>query len=159
MEKLYIEYKNVKDVFPYDNNPRDNDNAVAAVAKSIKEFGFKDPIIIDKDGVIIAGHTRLKAAKVLGLEKVPTVKAEDLTEEQIKAFRLAHNKTAELAEWDYSLLNIELEAIDTINMAELGFNELDIESEIKPIKDMMPEDVEKKPEKIKCPCCGFEFEL
>ena len=84
---------NVNDLIPYINNPRINDKAVDKVAASIKEFGFKNPIIIDKGNVIIAGHTRLKAAKKLGLEEIPTIKAEDLTDEQVKAYRLVDNKT------------------------------------------------------------------
>lgn len=112
--------KKVDEVIPYENNPRKNDNAVDYVAKSIKEFGFKVPIIIDKNNIIVAGHTRLKAAKKLGLEEVPCIIADDLTEEQIKAFRLADNKVSEFAEWDDSLLQVELEDIG-INMAEFGF--------------------------------------
>lgn len=158
MKELYINYKQTNSLVPYEDNPRFNDDAVPAVAKSIKNFGFKDPIIIDKNNVIIAGHTRLKAAKLLGLEKVPTVLVDDLDEEQIRAFRLAHNKTAEKAEWDYGLLTLELEKIDFINMAELGFDELSINME--PINNsQVPETVEKPAEKIKCPHCGFEFEL
>lgn len=92
----------------YKNNPRFNDAAVVKVAASIKEFGFKVPIVVDKDNVIIAGHTRLKAAKSLGLDTVPCIIADDLTEEQVKAFRLADNKTGELAEWDIEKLHEEL---------------------------------------------------
>ena len=88
----------IEELVPYANNPRHNDGAVEAVANSIREFGFKVPIVIDKDNVIVAGHTRLKAAEKLGLEKVPCIVADDLTPEQINAFRLADNKTAELAE-------------------------------------------------------------
>lgn len=90
----------VKDLIPYDKNPRKNKGAVDAVANSIKEFGFKVPIIVDKNNVIITGHTRLKAAKRLKMKEVPVIKADDLTEEQVKAFRIADNKTGELAEWD-----------------------------------------------------------
>lgn len=107
----------------YENNPRINDNAVDKVAESIKEFGFKVPIVIDKDNVIIAGHTRLKASKKLGLEKVPCIVADDLTEEQAKAFRLADNKTAELAEWDMEKLEHELQEITNIDMSAFGFTD------------------------------------
>lgn len=90
----------IEDVKPYENNPRNNEEAVQYVANSIKEFGFKVPIIIDKENIIVAGHTRLKAAKKLGMEKVPCIMADDLTDEQIRAFRLADNKVGEKATWD-----------------------------------------------------------
>ena len=113
----------VDDLIPYENNPRKNDAAVDAVAASIREFGFKVPIIADADNVIVAGHTRLKAAKKLGLETVPVIMADDLTEDQIKAFRLADNKTGELAEWDFEKLETELAAISSdIDMAAFGFS-------------------------------------
>ena len=107
----------LEEIKPYEKNPRNNDNAVDAVAASISEFGFKVPIIIDKDNIIVAGHTRYKAAKKLGLKTVPCIKADDLTDEQVKAFRLADNKVAEQAEWDFDLLNEELETI-TMDMAD-----------------------------------------
>lgn len=105
----------------YENNPRYNDGAVQAVAESIRRFGFKVPIVIDKNGVIIAGHTRLKAAKLLGMEKVPVIQADDLTTEQAKAFRLADNKTGELAEWDMTKLAQELSVLVDFDMQALGF--------------------------------------
>lgn len=108
------------ELIPYDNNPRKNDEAVDAVALSISAFGFRVPIVIDKDNVIIAGHTRLKAAKKLGLSTVPCVRADDLTDDQVRAFRLADNKVSELAEWDFSKLEAELEAID-FDMEMFGF--------------------------------------
>lgn len=111
------------ELIPYENNPRHNDGAVDAVAESIKQFGFKVPIVIDKDNIIIAGHTRRKAALKLGLDAVPVIRADDLTDEQVRAFRLADNKTAELAEWDESMLEEELAAIDGIDMADFGFEE------------------------------------
>jgi len=100
--------KKVDELIPYANNPRVNDHAVPAVARSIEEFGFKVPVVIDRDNVIVAGHTRIKAAKQLGLETVPCIVADDLTPDQIRAFRLADNKTGELADWDSSMLQIEL---------------------------------------------------
>ena len=120
---MQIIEKRLTDLIPYENNPRRNEQAVEAVANSIREFGFKVPIIIDKENVIVAGHTRAKAAERLGLEKVPVVIADDLTEEQIKAFRLADNKTAELADWDFAKLEEELAAINDLNMGEFGFTE------------------------------------
>lgn len=114
--------KSITDLKPYEKNPRKNADAVEYVKNSIKEFGFKNPIIIDKDNVIIAGHTRLLAAKELGLEKVPCIMADDLSEDQIKAFRLADNKTAEFASWDLGLLADELINID-LDMLQFGFEE------------------------------------
>lgn len=115
----------IKKVKPYERNPRRNDNAVDAVAASIREFGFRQPIVVDRDGVIIVGHTRLKAAKKLGMKEVPVLVADDLTEEQVKAYRLADNKTGELAGWDFAGLEEELEAIADIDMSLFGFESLD----------------------------------
>ena len=114
--------KKTADIIPYENNPRNNDDAVDAVAASIKEFGFKVPIVIDKGSVIVAGHTRLKAAEKLGLEKVPCIVADDLTEEQINAYRLADNKTGELSAWDFEKLEEELSALENIDMDQFGFD-------------------------------------
>lgn len=111
MEKTKVTYMDVDSLIPYANNPRLNDNAVDAVAASIKEFGFKVPIVVDGENVIINGHTRLKAAHKLGLKQVPVIVADDLTPEQVKAFRLADNKTGELAQWDMAKLGIELEGM------------------------------------------------
>ena len=112
----------VSELIEYENNPRHNDEAVDYVANSIKEFGFKVPIVIDKNNTIIAGHTRVKASKKLGLETVPCIVADDLTEEQVKAFRLADNKVGELTEWDFAKLEAELEEIENIDMTEFSFN-------------------------------------
>jgi len=117
---MQIVEKKVTELKAYEKNPRKNDNAVGPVAESIKEFGFKVPIIIDKDNVIVAGHTRLKAAKKLGMKTVPCVVADDLTPDQIKAFRLADNKVSEFSEWDMDLLTSELKEID-FDMALFGF--------------------------------------
>ena len=105
---MKIVEKKISDLKEYKNNPRNNDGAVQAVANSIKEFGFKVPAVVDKNDVIVCGHTRIKAARLLGMESVPCVVADDLTPEQIKAFRLADNKTAELASWDLPSLEEEL---------------------------------------------------
>ena len=105
---MQIVYKKVNELIPYENNPRINDEAVEYVKNSIKEFGFKVPIVIDKNDVIVAGHTRYKASKQLNLKEVPCIIADDLNEEQIKAFRLADNKTNEYATWDIDLLSDEL---------------------------------------------------
>ena len=111
----------IEELVPYENNPRKNDEAVSKVAESIREFGFKVPIIVDKDNVIVAGHTRLKAAIKLRLSEVPVIRADDLSEEQVRAFRLADNKTSEFAEWDTEKLLEELEKISDIDMENFGF--------------------------------------
>lgn len=116
----------IEQLTPYAKNPRKNDKAVNAVAESIRQFGMKVPCVIDKDGVLITGHTRVKACKVLGLKEVPCIVADDLTEEQVRAFRLADNKVAELADWDYDLLAEELAEIDMdMDVFEFGFDDYD----------------------------------
>lgn len=122
----------LQDLKPYENNPRINDNAVESVMNSIKEFGFKVPVVITKDNVIVAGHTRYKASLKLGLEEIPCIIADDLTEEQIKAFRLADNKVSELAEWDFTKLEQELAEI-SLDMSLFNFDleDLEIETEEK----------------------------
>lgn len=121
---MEIIYRPIDEICPYENNPRKNDSAVDAVAASIKEFGFKVPIIIDRNNEIVAGHTRLKAAKKLKIKEVPTIVADDLSPDQVKAFRLADNKVGELAEWDYSMLGIELDALfeADFDMGQFGFD-------------------------------------
>lgn len=118
---MEIVNKRLSDLKPYEKNPRKNDNAVKCVMNSIREFGFKVPLVIDKDNVIVAGHTRYKASKKLGLSEVPCIVADDLTDEQIKAFRLADNKSGELATWDDALLAEELADIG-LDMSEFGFD-------------------------------------
>ena len=120
-EEINIKYLQISKLKEYENNPRHNEKAVEAVAESIKQFGFKVPVIIDSNYIIVAGHTRVKAAKLLGLETVPCIIADDLTPEQAKAFRLADNKTAELAEWDFNALEKELAELD-IDMQQFGFD-------------------------------------
>lgn len=129
MREMNIEYLKPSELVPYESNPRKNDPAVKPVAESIKKFGFRQPIVIDKNNVVVCGHTRLKAAKRLRLGKVPCVRADDLTDEEIRAYRLADNKTAELATWDVDLLNAELNLIDEIDMATFGFELPDPETE------------------------------
>lgn len=125
---IKVQLVDINKVIPYDSNPRKNDEAVEEVAKSIQTFGFKNPIIVDKDFIIIAGHTRLKASQKLGLKEVPVIVAEDLTPDQANALRLADNKTSELAKWDKKLLDEELRKIDwealNIQMTDLGFNDI-----------------------------------
>ena len=120
---------------PYENNPRNNAPAVKAVAESIKQFGFKVPIVIDKNNIIVAGHTRHQAALLLGLAAVPCIKATDLTDEQVRAFRLADNKTAELAEWDDEKLNLELAQLSAFDMSAFGFDEIDDTADVDEMDD------------------------
>ena len=134
--------KKIGEIKPYEKNPRKNDNAVDAVASSISQFGFKNPIVIDGNNVIICGHTRYKAAQKLGLDVVPCVVADDLTEEQIKAYRLADNKVSELAEWDIDLLGEELDGIFDIDMSDFGFDLTEEDAETEIIEDEVPEEVE-----------------
>lgn len=118
---MEIKELKLKDIIPYENNPRNNDEAVEPVSNSIKTFGFKVPIVIDTNNVIIAGHTRYKAANKLGLEKVPCIVANDLTKEQVNAFRLADNKVGEVATWDFNALELELSEIENIDMEDFNF--------------------------------------
>lgn len=125
---MTIKNVSLNDIKPYENNPRINESAVDKVANSIKEFGFQNPIIVDKDNVIIAGHTRYKASQKLGLKEVPVIVAENLTEEQAKAYRLADNKTSEFADWDENKLNAELfELMEKFKMDDFGFDIPDID--------------------------------
>jgi DNA modification methylase len=138
---MQIQMMNIAEIRPYERNPRNNEAAVSAVAKSIKEFGFRNPVILDKDKVIIAGHTRWAAAKSLGMTEVPCVIAEDLTPEQVKAFRIADNRTAEIAEWNYDLLPIELKELqgDGFDMSLLGFDTSELEQLLSDVKDEVEE--------------------
>jgi DNA modification methylase len=122
---MKVELRSLSEIKPYPNNPRVNDDAVDAVAASLREFGFRQPIVVDVDGVIICGHTRYKAAQKLGLEKVPVHVAKDLSPEQIKAYRIADNQTASLADWNYDLLPIELGELKAANydLGLLGFDQ------------------------------------
>ncbi len=155
-----IEVVEIKDIIPYENNPRFNDGAVEAVANSIKEFGFKQPLVLDKNYVVIAGHTRLKASKELGLKRVPCIIADDLNAEQVQAYRLADNKTGELAEWDFELLSAELdELLDfDIDMEEFGFKDND-NDEISWDEPVPTEFEEQNTNLAICPECGCEFEV
>lgn len=133
---MEIVYKNIDELIPYENNPRINDEAVEYVKNSIKEFGFKVPIVIDKDNIIIAGHTRIKASKELGIKDIPCIIADDLTEEQVKAFRLADNKVSEKSVWNWEMLNQELNDILNIDMTEFDFG-IDLD---EPLEDELDED-------------------
>ena len=130
---MKVQEMSIDEIKPYENNPRINDNGVNAVANSIKEFGWKQPIVVDKDKIIIVGHTRYLASKQLKLKKVPVIVANDLTPEQVKAYRLADNKTNELTEWDEDLLGVELsdiEQLSDIDMTDFGFENIEDEIEL-----------------------------
>ncbi|MCG3178629.1 MAG: hypothetical protein BIFFINMI_00957 [Phycisphaerae bacterium] len=131
---MQVELRDIASINPYENNPRQNDDAVEAVAASLKEFGFRQPIVVDADGVIIVGHTRYKAAVKLGLAKVPVHVATDLTPAQIKAYRIADNQTATLAEWNYDLLPIELKDLQAaeFDLSLLGFADADLSELLAP---------------------------
>ena len=142
----------IKSLKPYKNNPRKNDKAVEYVANSIRQFGFKVPIVIDENYEIVCGHTRWKAAKTLGLETVPCVMADDLTPEQVQAYRLADNKTSEMADWDFDLLELEFNDIDPalFDMSDFGFFQDDEPGKKTPaeiVEDEAPEVDEVEP------CC------
>jgi site-specific DNA-methyltransferase (adenine-specific) len=141
---LNITQKTLDELIPYENNPRDNDDAVDYVAESIKEFGFKVPIIIDKNNVIVAGHTRYKACKKLGINEVPCLVADDLTEEQIKAFRLADNKVAEIATWDFEKLDLELSTLE-LDMELFGFEIIEDEEPVEATEDDYEVEVPEEP--------------
>src|SRR4030081_2863220 len=131
---MQVELRSITSIRPYENNPRLNDQAVDAVAASIREFGFRQPIVVDENGVIIVGHTRYKAALKLGLKKVPVHVAKGLTPAQAKAYRLADNQTATLSHWDESLLPIELAALQEMdfNLDLTGFSSEDIQRYLEP---------------------------
>ena len=158
---MEIIYKKIEDLIPYVNNPRNNKNAVDKVASSIKNFGFKVPVIIDNQNEIIAGHTRILAAKKLKLKQVPCVIADDLTEPQIKAFRIADNKVAEFSEWDVELLKVEIEGLDDLftgfDADELNTEDVDVESFFQEIESEGKKEKEK--EEMQCPHCSMYFEV
>lgn len=140
MQKII--YLSLDQIKPYENNPRINDEAVSKVAQSIKDFGFRSPIIIDKNNVIIAGHTRLKASYQLGLKEAPVIIADDLNEEQVNALRLVDNKTSEFAKWDFEKLEEELLNID-LDLTAFGFDLNDFE-----VEDEAPKEREDLSDKV-----------
>ena len=124
-QNFNIELRDIGTIRPYEKNPRHNDDAVDAVAASLEQFGFRQPIVVDGDGVIVCGHTRYKAAVKLGLAKVPVHVAKDLTPEQIRGYRIADNKTSDLSDWDYDILPIELSELQDagFDLELLAFDE------------------------------------
>lgn len=161
-KEIHIVYKEVGDLIPYINNPRDNSNAIDAVASSIKNFGFKVPIVIDKGNEIVTGHTRLLAAKKIDMDKVPVIIADDLSEAEVKAFRLADNKVGELSDWDWSLLDSEFEELKEMelnfDMEDFGFEAAtndDVDWDTYEETELKEDNTDLK----KCPNCGCEFEV
>lgn len=156
---MQIKMVPIADIIPYKNNPRKNTDAVQYVKNSIKEFGFKIPMVLDAENVIVCGHTRFLAAQELGMKEVPCTYANDLTEEQIKAFRLADNKTAEMSAWDFEKLELELSELPGIDMADFGFQNTEFDENA--LGDLFTDAPakEKEPKKIQCPHCGEWFEV
>ena len=159
---MKIQQIEINKIIPYINNPRKNLNA-DKVASSIKEFGFQQPIVVDKDMSIIVGHTRYEAAKRLDLKTVPVVIA-DLDPLKAKAYRIADNRLNEDSEWDYSLLNVEFTDIldNHYDLDNLGFNNDELEKFITNTKDEKLDDFEEIDNKLEtskmCPKCGYEYD-
>lgn len=161
---MKVTNKRLEEIKPYPNNPRRNDKAVQYVMNSIKEFGFNVPLIIDAEGVIIAGHTRYEACKRLGIKEVQCIVADDLTEDQTKAFRIADNATHEMSKWDYGLLVGELGSIEDLDMEQFGFGSLDAldvqddtEQDFDDSAEVSVESFDDSRFEVVCPCCGFRF--
>ena len=164
MGELRVRWVSIADVRPYEDNPRRNDQAVQAVANSLREFGWKQPIVVDADGTIVAGHTRYKAALSLDMDEVPVVVASDLTPEQCAAYRLADNKVGELSEWDAVLLAQELDGLADIDMSAFGFDSgellsgADVDDLFEDYDGGSSGDDGPSPKMVTCPHCGATFE-
>ena len=159
---MQIEMRKTSDIKPYEKNPRINDKAVDAVAESIRQFGFRQPVVVDADGVIIVGHTRYKAALRLGLKTVPVHVAADLTPQQARAYRVADNRTNETAEWDIDLLPIELGELREggADLKLLGFTDKELAEYLREFDTGLEDgegDAEEAADTIRCPKCGHEF--
>lgn len=167
MAGLSIEQRAIDELIPYARNPRKNDDSVSAIAASIKEYGWTQPIVAAEDGTIIAGHTRLKAAKLLGLETVPVYTPKKWTDEQAKAYRIADNKLAELSGWDVDLLKLELSELTDLGAGRLslGFDEHELKSLLDGVNfEPGTEDDQGKldelaPKMVQCPHCHEKFDL
>jgi ParB-like chromosome segregation protein Spo0J len=161
---LKIEEIKLDDLKPYEKNPRNNENAVKYVEKSIKQFGFNVPLVIDKNNVIVCGHTRYLAAQNLNLDTVPCIKKDNITEKQIKAFRIADNKIHEKSEWDLQMLKLEIDELkEDFNFEDFGFLDLEIndffeEKKINSKEIDLDNYLYENKNKVKCPECGCEFE-
>ena len=158
---MKVEQWNIDRVKPYEKNPRRNDKAVEAVMASIRAFGFRQPIVVDSEGVIVVGHTRWKAAKKLKLKTVPVHVAKDLTPEQARAYRLADNRTAEGAQWDVELLPIELGELrdDGFDLKLIGFTDKELAEHLGEYDTDLGDapGPDGSEDTIRCPKCGHEF--
>jgi len=163
MMKMEIKQIEVDKLLAYEkNNKKHPQKQIDLIVKSIKEFGFKNPILIDKKNIIIAGHGRCEAAKIIGMKEVPCIRCDDLTPSQVKAYRLADNKLAELAEWDFDNIKFELEELqlEGFDIELTGFDMLDENIDFEDWQLDTPEKNKEKNDnakKCKCPACGFEF--
>lgn len=160
MSTITVEQVQVEQLKPYLNNARRHtETDVQAIAASIQKFGFSDPIGIWRDNIIVEGHGRLEAAKLLGMESVPCIRLDHLNDEQRRAYALAHNKTAELSKWDEELLAVELESLKELNMDEVGFETN--AGDLPDVSDLFEEaeDNGKEPKKCVCPFCGAVNEV
>ncbi len=159
---MEIKQISIQKIKPYKNNPRKNDEAIEPLMASIKKFGFRVPIVIDKDNVIVAGHTRYKAAKRLKMDMIPVVRAENLTEKEAAAYRLIDNKTQEFAGWQFDELITELEGLE-IDMSDFGFDLRSVSNEKKEKKENIGatelniDDFSDDSFDYECPYCGFRF--
>jgi len=163
--RLKFETWPIERLIEYARNPRKNDHAIDKIAAAIKEFGFRVPVVAKSDGLVVDGHLRLKAAKKLGMNEIPVILADDMTEAQIRAFRISVNRMAELAEWDNELLALEIEQLraEDFNIDLLGFSEDDLKALTPPDFQPATEDEQGKldqlePKWIACPHCGKEFD-
>lgn len=167
---MKIEQWKIDKIIPYENNPRINDGAVEKTAMSIREYGWQQPIVVDTDGIIIVGHTRLKAAQSMSLEECPVHVAENLTEAQVKAYRIADNKTGEIAKWDQELLNIEIKDLVDLNFdieltgfdidefdSGLSFN--DNQDNQENGDNQNANNNQESSNTVYCPKCGCSFEV
>ena len=132
-----VVYQDISQIHPYKNNPRNNEAAIEPVAQSIKRFGFRVPILIDGKGTIIAGHTRYEAAKRLDMDKVPCIRVDDLTDEQIRAYRIADNKVAEASSWNDDVLRAEMDALKAldVDLTDTGFSEVELDGLLREVED------------------------
>ena len=161
---MKVEQASTDSLIPYARNPRRNQAAISKVAASIKEFGFRQPVVVDSDYVVVVGHTRLEAAKILGLDEVPVHVAKDMTPAQAKAYRLADNRTGEDANWDFELLALEIDDLREQfdgDLSAIGFDEGELENLSNSETDEAPKDFDEYDKNIEtahtCPKCGYSW--
>ena len=157
-----VEWLEINSLNPYENNARKNDATIPYLKNSIQRFGFRVPLVIGKGNVVVCGHTRLKAALELGMEKLPCVRADDLTDAELKAFRLADNKVQELSGWDFEKLDAEMEQLKIDfdgDMVDFGFGDTDNLDPDDFFDDAADKEKKKKTISVTCPDCGKTFEV